>query len=294
MDKARKRILVIGATGQQGGAVVRRLFKKGWSVKALVRDPNKPAALALVQQGVEIVKGDMEDRVSLDHAMKGMYGVFSVQQFWGLGAEGEIRQGKNVADAAKVAGVQHVVYSSVGGAERKTGLSHFESKWQIEEYIRTLGLPATILRPVFFMDNLQAYGAPTPVDGVLTFSTPLTRETKLQMIAVDDIGAFAAMAFERPQEYIGKAIELAGDELSFTTVAELYTKVTGKQHRFVEQSMEVAREFSAEAADMYEWFNREGYRADIPALRNIHSELLTMEAWLRRSKNVNNKKSAAA
>lgn len=293
MDKAGKRILVIGVTGQQGGAVVRHLFKKGWSVRALVRDPNKPAALSLVQQGVEIVKGDMEDRVSLDHTMKGMYGVFSVQQFWGLGAEGEIRQGKNVADAAKVAGVQHVVYSSVGGAERKTGLSHFESKWQIEEYIRSLGLPATILRPVFFMDNLQVYGAPTPVDGVLTFSTPLTWETMLQMIAVDDIGAFAAMAFERPQEYIGKAIELAGDELSFTAVAELYTKVTGKQHRFVEQPMEVARKFNAEAADMYEWFNREGYRADIPALRNIHAELLTLEAWLRRSKNVDKKSTAA-
>src|SRR6188474_1540306 len=150
-----KVIAVTGATGQQGGAVARKLLIDGWKVRALTREVNKPAAQELKALGAEIVPGDMDDRVQLEAAFQGAYGVFSVQNFWlpNVGFEGEIRQGKNVADAAKAAGVQHLVYSSVGSAHRGMGQKHFESKWLIEKYIQSLDMPYTILRPVAFMDN---------------------------------------------------------------------------------------------------------------------------------------------
>src|SRR5258706_16436954 len=148
-------IAVTGATGQQGGAVARRLLTEGWKVRALTRDANKPAATELAAAGAEIVAGDMDNRAELDAAFKGVYGVFSVQNYWlpNVGFDGEIKQGKNVADAAKAAGVQHLVYSSVGSAHRGMGQKHFDSKWIIEQYIQSLDVPYTILRPVFFMEN---------------------------------------------------------------------------------------------------------------------------------------------
>ena len=150
-----KIIAITGATGQQGGAVARKLLAEGWQVRALTRDINKPAALELKSLGAELVAGDMDNRAELGAAFKGAYGVFSVQNFWlpNVGYEGEIKQGKVVADAAKSAGVQHLVYSSVGSAHRGMGQKHFESKWIIEQYTQSLGIPFTILRPAAFMEN---------------------------------------------------------------------------------------------------------------------------------------------
>src|SRR5512141_71829 len=126
-----KVIAVTGATGQQGGAVARKLLADGWKVRALTRDVEKPAAQELAQAGAELVVGDMDSRSDLDAAFQGVYGAFSVQNFWlpNVGFEGEIRQGKNVADAARAAGIQHLVFSSVGAAHRGMGQKHFESKW---------------------------------------------------------------------------------------------------------------------------------------------------------------------
>ena len=280
MSNNDKIILVTGATGQQGGATARHLLDQGWRVRALVRDPSKEAAQALSARGAELVRGDLDDRSSLDRALAGVYGVFSVQTFQGPeGAVGEARQGKTLADAAKAAGVQHFVYSSVGGAERKSGLPHFESKWQIEQHIRALGLPATILRPVFFMENLRSPWM-GPRDGVLAVALHPT--TSLQMIAAGDIGAFAALAFARPAEFMGKAIEIAGDAKTGPEVAETMTRVTGQPVRFVELPLEQLRSFNAEMADMMAWFNDHGYNADIPALRRLLPGLLTFEHFLRR------------
>ncbi len=135
-----KTILVTGATGQQGGAVVRSLSTRGWKIRALVRDPAKPAAQQLAKNNIELIKGDLFTPASLDEALKGVYGVFSVQTP-ADGVGGEIIQGKFLADAAQKAQVQHFVYSSVGGAERESGIPHFESKWQVEKHIRAIGLP---------------------------------------------------------------------------------------------------------------------------------------------------------
>lgn len=132
---AERIILVTGATGNQGGAVAHHLLERGkFQVRAMVRDQNKPAAQALQKAGAELVQADFNDRVSLDRAVQGVYGVFSMQDFR-EGAAVEIRHGRALADAADVASVEHFVYSSVGSAERNTGIPHFESKFQVEEYI---------------------------------------------------------------------------------------------------------------------------------------------------------------
>jgi uncharacterized protein YbjT (DUF2867 family) len=153
MENTNKTVLVTGATGRQGGAVIRHMLRNEWKLRALTRSPNAPAAQELTRQGVEVVQGDLEDPASLERAARGVYGVYSVQDFWSVGVKREVQQGKNVADAAKKSGVEHFVYSSAGGAERNSGIDHFESKWEVENYIRRLGLPATMIRPVAFMEN---------------------------------------------------------------------------------------------------------------------------------------------
>ncbi|MEV7844635.1 NmrA/HSCARG family protein [Streptomyces cyaneofuscatus] len=265
-----KIILVLGGTGNQGGATARELLSRGWSVRALVRDPDKPEAQALKELGAVLVRGDLEDVASLRAAAEGVYGIFSVQA---LAYEpetlaAEVRHGKAVADVAKEAGVTHFVYSSVGGAERGTGIDHFESKAEIERHIKALGLPATILRPVFFMNNLLHFA---DAQGERVMSLPVKPDKPMQFIASDDIGVFAADAFDRPAEFIGREIELAGDEITFPQVAEVYERITGTPSRLEPTPLEER---------MFEWFAEEGYQADIPALRELHPGLLTFEQFL--------------
>ena len=196
-------VLVTGATGNQGGAVARELLKRGWTVKAMCRDPGKDSAKALESEGAQLVRGDLDDRASLDSALEGAAAAFAVQNFWEAGAEGEVRQGKATADAAKEAGVGHLVYSSVGGADRSSGVSHFDTKWQIEEHIRSLGLRATVLRPVFLMENFNgALYRGALGNGVLPLA--LSSDRQFQLIACADVGVFAAEALERPDEFAGR------------------------------------------------------------------------------------------
>jgi uncharacterized protein YbjT (DUF2867 family) len=276
-----KVILVTGATGQQGGAVARHLHADGWQVRALTRNPEKPQAQALAKMGIQVVKGDLADAAAVKNALKGVYGVFSVQQFWEHGFDGEVKQGILLAEAAKDAGVQHFVYSSVGGAERNTGIPHFDSKWKIEQRIHELKLPATIFRPVFFMENFTNFIVPQ--NGTLAWA--LYPRTRLQLLTVDDVGVFVAKAFAKPNEFIGKATELAGDELTLVQVAEAFTRVTAKEMKYVPIPMEEVHKQSEEVAVMLEWFNEKGYIADIPALRKLHPALMNFEAWLRKRHN---------
>lgn len=281
MNNTGKTILVLGATGKQGGAVAEHLLKDGWHVRALTREPGKAAARALAKKDAEIIKGDLEHPDDLARAIQGVYGVFSMQASVAQGNPDETGQGKAVLDAAQAGGVQHVVYSSVGGANRNTGIPHFESKWQVEQHLGTLNLPATILRPVFFMDNFASADIrPSILSGTLTM--PLPANTPLQMIAVDDIGAFAALAFSKPEEFIGKAYELAGDKLTMMQAAEIFGRVIGRHVKYVEAPLERIRNMSPDMASMFEWFIREGYQGDIPTLRALHPQLLTLEAWLRK------------
>jgi uncharacterized protein YbjT (DUF2867 family) len=278
-----KIIAVTGATGQQGGAVARKLLADGWKVRALTRDVNKPATQELASLGAEVFAGDLEDRPQLEAAFEGAYGVFSVQNFWlpNVGFEGEIRQGKNVADAAKDADIQHLVYSSVGGAHRGMGQKHFESKWMIEQHIHSLDISYTILRPSFFMENYN-WSRAQILNGTYT-GMGLRPEKGLQMMAVEDVGVFAALAFSNPEEYVGQTIELAGDELSESQIADTFTKVIGRPVKLAMPSGEGGRRSDEEMKAMISFFSGEAYNADIPALRKLHPGLLTLEHYLRKN-----------
>jgi uncharacterized protein YbjT (DUF2867 family) len=278
-----KIIAVTGATGQQGGAVARKLLAEGWKVRALTRDVNKPAAQELKALGAEIVPGDLDTRAQLDAAFQDAYGVFSVQNFWlpNVGFEGEIRQGNNVADAAKAAGVQHLVYSSVGAAHRGMGQKHFESKWIIEQHIHSLDIPYTILRPAAFFENFNWERA-SILNGTFN-AIGLRPEKERQLIAVEDIAVFAALAFANPDEYLGKTIELAGDALTETQLADTFTKVVGRPVKLTMPTGGAGWGSQEEMTAMFNFFNGEAYDADIPALRKLHPGLLTFEQWLRKN-----------
>jgi uncharacterized protein YbjT (DUF2867 family) len=276
-------IAVTGATGQQGGAVARKLLAEGWKVRALTRDVNKPAAQVLKDLGTEVVPGDLDDRAQLDAAFQDAYGVFSVQNFWlpNVGFEGEVRQGKSIADAAKAAGVQHLVYSSVGAAHRGMGQKHFESKWIIEQYIHALDIPYTILRPAAFFENFNWERAAI-LNGTFN-AIGLRPEKERQLIAVEDIAVFAALAFANPAQYLGKTIELAGDALTESELADTFAKVIGRPVKLTIPTGDNRRRSDEEMTAMFNFFNGEAYDANIPALRKIHPGLLTLEQYLRKN-----------
>jgi len=278
-----KTVLITGATGRQGGAVIRHMVPKGWKLRALTFRADSAAIQRLTSQGIEVVKGDLEDAASLERAVQGVYGVYSVQDFWAVGAKREVQQGKNMADAAKKAGVQHFVYSSVGGAERNSGIDHWESKWQVENYIRKLGLPATMIRPAAFMEN---YYIDQVEIGILKgkLMDPIRADKPYQTIASDDIGAFVAVAFDRPRELIGAELEIAGSELTNPQAAEVFSRVLGKSVKFQKLPMPVVRLLlGKEFYQMFRWFNQAGFKANISELRRKYPEvrLQTLEEWLR-------------
>ncbi len=258
-----KIILVTGATGQQGGAVARSLLRQGHKVRALTRNPNKAAGLA--KAGAEIVKGDLTDKATCERALQGTDGVFAVSTFIEAGMDVEVQQGITLADAAKKANVKHFVYTSVGSANRNTGVPHFDTKWKVEQHISQLGLPATILRPVWFMENFGTYFLPSP-EGVLV--VPLRPDKKLHMIAVQDIGEFGAAAFLRPAEFIGQAIDLAGDEMTPPEVAAHLSRTMGRPIQFQQMpDGQVEATMGHDFAVMFQWLNEVGFSVDIPALR---------------------------
>ena len=283
MSNEDKTVLVTGATGRQGGAVIRHMLPKGWKMRALTRNPASHAATELAGQRVEVMQGDLEDAPSLERACRGIYGIYSVQDFWSVGAKREVQQGKNLADAAKNAGVQHFVFSSVGGAERNTGIPHWESKWEIEKYIRQLALPATIFRPASFMETYHILEVEV---GILKgrLADPIRGDKPYQTIATDDIGAFVALAFERPNDFMGRELEIAGSELTNLEAAQVFSRVLGKPIRFRRLPLPIVRlVLGREFYAMFRWFNEEGYKADIAGLRRRYPEvhLHTLEEWLR-------------
>ena len=280
---AEQRVIVVsGATGQQGGAVARHLLAAGWPVRAMSRDHTSVAAQALAGAGAEVVQADLNDRASLEAALSGAHGVFSVQTPFVGGVDAEIAQGVALAEAAQAAGVAHFVYSSVGCAHRATGVPHFDSKWRIEERIGELGLTATILRPSFFMENFLMPDSRAAIESG-TLSQGVAPEKPLQMIAVEDIGAFAALAFALADDHAGRAIDISGDELTGPQMASAFAKVMGRPVAYAQAPIEQYRAFSEDFALMIEWFNAEGYEADIPALRKLHPGLKSLEAWIGES-----------
>jgi uncharacterized protein YbjT (DUF2867 family) len=278
-----KTILITGATGKQGGATIRHLAKRGgFKLRAMTRKPDGDAAKAVAALGAEVVAGDLNDAASLERAVKGAWGVFAVQNTWEAGVEGEEEQGKRIAKIAKDAGVQHYVYTSVGSAERRTGIPHFDNKLRVEETVKKLGFPShVILRPVFFMENL-----PSPWflngDKVVTALKP---ETKLQMVAVDDIGKFSAAAFIEADKFKGAEIEYAGDAVTMPEAAAALSELTGKKVTYQPIPIEAVRANSDDFARMLEWFDTVGYGADIPSLESRWGiRPITLKQWVRAQK----------
>jgi uncharacterized protein YbjT (DUF2867 family) len=275
---ASKIILVTGATGQQGGAVARALLAKGQKIRVMTRNPDK--ASALVKAGAEIVKGDLMNPGDLQAALRGAQGVFAMSTPFEAGMDAEVRQGIEMADAAKRAGVAHYVYTSVGSAHRHTGIPHFESKWKVEQHIAKIGLPATILRPVWFMENFTTFAKPS-AEGVL--SLPMKPGRKLAMVALKDIGEFGAAAFLRPKDFLGQAIDLAGDDLSMAEVAAQLSRTMGRPIRFQEFPLKQAEAaMGHDLVVMFKWFDDVGYAIDVPGLkRQFGLPLTTFAEWAR-------------
>ncbi|MGA2880764.1 MAG: NmrA/HSCARG family protein [Bryobacteraceae bacterium] len=267
-----KTVLVTGATGHQGGAAFWHLRGK-FPLRVLARDFNAPKTRSLAGPSVELVRGDLEDLESLERAMDGAYGVYSMQTSNDTAAE--VRQGANVVDAAIAQSIEHLVYSSVTGANQRTGVPHFESKGEIERHIHASGLKYTNLRPVFFMENWFNW-KDQMLNGRLEL--PLRPETRMQMDSVDDIGAFVGLAFEHPEKWIGRTFEIAGDELSMTQIVQAFSRVLGHEVKYVQISWdEFSKRIDPAHFKMFHWFEGEAYRVDIPAVRQELPSLQTFE-----------------
>lgn len=289
VNLARKTVVVAGATGLQGRAVTHHLLRDGWHVRALTRNPNGPQADALAQAGAEVIRAQMEDVDSLRAASEGAWGLFSVQPTVGsprtapdFTADDEVRWGVNVAEAAHAAGIGHFVFTSVAESDRHLTEKlpvNLVSKWRIERHVAELGLPATILRPVSFMENFT--GGYALRNGNL--STGLAPEIPQQIMAVDDVGAVTALAFSRPKEWIGRAVSLAGDELTPVQIAAAIGKALGTPLPYVQIPIDAIRALSEDFAYANEWLNTYGYRADIPATRAIHPDTMDFGTWLERT-----------
>jgi uncharacterized protein YbjT (DUF2867 family) len=272
------KVLVIGSTGRQGGAVARLLLRKGHEVLAFTRHADGVAAKELSGFGAEIVAGDLEDRASIERAARGVDAIFAVATPYEAGVQAEERQGVNAADAARAAG-KYMVYSSVASADRRTGIPHFDSKWNVEKHIHDIGAEAAVIAPVYFMDNLLARGIEALRKGL--YSTPLAADRKLQQIAVADVAAMAVAALEDRTRFAGRRIDIASDDLSGQEAADILAAATDKPVKYVRMPMEDVRKISEDAMKMYDWFTRVGYSADIKALRRDYPEVgwHTYETW---------------
>ena len=274
-------VLVSGATGQQGGALARVLLDKGHRVRAFVRRPDSPEAKELERLGAELAEGNFEEPSTIEDAARGMDAVFVVATPFEAGTEAETRHGIAAADAAKAAGVGHLVYSSVANADRDTGIPHFDSKREVEEHIERLGVPYTIVAPVYFMENLLApWTLPQLKEGRLPVALPSSRP--LQHIALSDIVTFTRVVLENREEFAGRRVDIASDELAGEEVAKVLTRATGHEIHYVELPLEQVRQaMGDDGARMFEWFDQVGYSADIAALRRDHPEVgwHTFEEW---------------
>lgn len=285
MTQFNKTILVFGGTGLQGGAAALALRENNWPVRALVRDPASPKARALANHGVELMAGDLSDKASIDRAMQGVYGVFSVQpssgqgEAYGVTDAEEILYGTTIADLAQKHGVQHLVYSSVLSAGGEPlNLGHFDSKTQIERHIRAIGLPATIIRPPSFHELLLQLGG----DFSGTYSFLSDADEPMHAIATRDIGRIVAGIFAAPQTCIGQSFEIAGDVITGRQVADILSKVLGRPLTYQRIGGDIldATPSLRRLSQMCD----EGYFkpvVDIPAQEARFGPMIRFEDWVR-------------
>ncbi len=265
-------VVVTGATGKQGGAVTRTLLNRGHRVRALTRRPQSQASAELETLGAVLHQGDLEDAASVRRAAEGADAFFLMATPFEDGVDAEVHQGRTAAAAAKDAGVKHLIYSSVASADQDTGIPHFDSKRDVERFIQALGVPYTIVAPVFFMENL--FG-PMFIEGLRagTLSMPLPRGRALAVIPVEDIAGFVRVVVERPGEFVGKRIDIASDSLTGPEMAKVLSRASGSDVGYAEASLDPIRSRSADLARMWEWFDQVGYSLDVDALVRSYPEV---------------------
>jgi uncharacterized protein YbjT (DUF2867 family) len=303
----KKIIAVIGATGAQGGGLVRAIQadKSGaFAARAITRNPNSEKAQALRAQGVEVVQGDADDEASLERAFAGAYGVFALTNFWEhFSPERELVQARNQAQAAKAAGVQHVIWSTLEDTRKwvplednrmptlqgKYKVPHFDAKGEADQIFRDLGVPTTWLHTAFYWENLIFFGSGPQrgPDGVLAITFPLD-DKKLPSIAVEDIGKAAFAIFKRGREFINKTVGIAGEHITGAEMARALTEALGQEVRYNNVPPEVYRSLGFPGADdlgnMFQFkrdFNEYYCGArNLDFSRSLNPELQTFGEWL--------------
>jgi uncharacterized protein YbjT (DUF2867 family) len=276
-------IAVCGATGRQGGAVTRHLLERGCAVRALTRAPDGSGARALARLGAEIVRADMNDQAALRSAFDGADGVYSVQNGMASGFGAEIEQGGNVARAARAAGVAHVVYGSAGPGREGTGVPSWEAKTRVEQQLRACGLPLTILRPTAFME-LMTERAFYPAVGTWRIWPTLMGENRpVPWIAVEDLGAIAAIAFARPDEWVGRELAIAADLQTLGECRRLYREIIGHQPRSLPMPMWLFDRFTrGDLTTMWRWTRTGAVDVDPGPTRAVWPSALTVTEFLSR------------
>jgi uncharacterized protein YbjT (DUF2867 family) len=273
-------VVVTGGTGSQGGAVVKGLLERGHAVRVVTRNTDSAKARELARAGVTLVRASLEDTAALTKALEGATSLFAMTTPFGEGTQAETRQGVSAADAAKAAGV-HLVFTSVGAANQETGIPHFDSKYEIEKHIATIGARATILAPVYFMENLY-FGKEQLAKGI--YASPLPPARKLAQVAVADIGAVAVRLLEEPGRFAGRRFDLASDELTGNDVVAILSRVTGRPFTYFQVPLDVIRQGMGEdGVKMYQWFERVGWTVDRAALRREFPDVafLDFESWAK-------------
>lgn len=274
------KVLVIGATGNQGGAVARLLLKKGHQVRALTRDPQSPAGVALKDAGAEVVGGDLLDGDACERAARDVDAIFAMATPYEAGVTTEVRQGENLLAAAKATGVQHFVYSSVASADQSTGIPHFDSKFEIEQQIEAAGVPHTIIAPAYFMENLFApWTVPGLREGKLAMAVPGARV--LKQIAIADIAGFAVLALEDRERFLGRRIDIAGDGVTGEAAAEIISRASGRTIEYVEIPPDQRAAMGEDMKKMLDWFDATGYSVNVEDLRGEVPEVgwHTYQEW---------------
>lgn len=286
-----KIILVTGATGSQGGSVARHLLKSGkYHVRCFVRDPKRADAKELARLGGEIVEGDFEDQVSIENAMKGVYGVFANVNFWENPDDEnwEIQCGKLLANCAKKAGVLHYIYSGLDHAEQMTGgrykVPHFDSKAQVAQHIRQIGLPFTEVRLASYMENcFDWFERSKRADVAYELTFPM-QDKPIDLFSVDDTGGVVLAIFEKPQEWIGKTIGVAGDSLTGQQMCDVFSRIVGKRAEYKPMTFEeynTLGEYADKLSNMYRFYcDFAGKLRDIQKTRELYPNTKTFEQWM--------------
>jgi len=274
-------LLIIGASGQQGGAVCAAAVAAGWPVRALVRDPNRPAARALAERGVQLVVADLDHPATLAAAFDGATQVFSVQALDPGNSTRETARGIAVADAAAHAGVAHFIYSAALWTDRSSGVPHLESKRRIRTHIAALGLPASVLEPGSFMENLLH---PRTVGGVRKgrLVTLFEPDLELPMVAVADVGAAAMWCLQHPQESIGHAFALYAERSNSRSHAAAMATYLDRQVACVQLHPWLTRLFLGRDLASMVRFLHEDRKASLP-MPSVPIEFTAFSQWLKQS-----------